>query len=214
MRAKEKGKPIVVSMGDVAASGGYYVAVAADEIYALPSTITGSIGVFIGKFDLEELYRSLGLNFVTNKRGKSADLFSTTRALSGDERRMMQQWVDAFYVQFLDRVAQGRHLSRERVGELAGGRVWSGQQALERGLVDKLGGLRQAIQAAKVRAGIGPEEAVTLDDPGKREVSVAPVLELLPGALRPMSSHTVRAFSLLGAPGTVRAALPFDLEVN
>jgi len=134
--------------------------------------------------------------------------------LSGDERRMMQQWVDAFYVQFLDRVAQGRHLSRERVGELAGGRVWSGQQALERGLVDKLGGLRQAIQAAKVRAGIGPEEAVTLDDPGKREVSVAPVLELLPGALRPMSSHAVRALSLLGAPGTVRAALPFDLEVN
>jgi protease-4 len=214
IRAKEKGKPVVASMGDVAASGGYYVAVAADEIYAEPSTITGSIGVFIGKFDLEELYHSLGLRFVTNKRGKSADLFSSARAMTEEERRMMQQWVDVFYEQFVERVAQGRHLPRERVGELARGRVWSGQQAVERGLIDKLGGLREAIQAAKVRAGIAPEELVVLDDPGKREVSVAPVLQLLPGALRPMSARTVRALSLLGGPGTVRAALPYDLEVN
>jgi protease-4 len=214
VRAKEKGKPVVASMGDSAASGGYYVAVAADEIYAEPSTITGSIGVFIGKFDLEDLYHSLGLKFVTNKRGKSADLFSSTRAMTPEERRMMQAWVDVFYGQFVDRVAQGRHLPRERVEELARGRVWSGQQAIERGLIDKLGGLREAIQAAKVRAGIAPEEQVTLDDPGKRELGVAPVLQLLPGALRPASERAVRALSLLGVPGTLRAALPFDLEVN
>jgi protease IV len=214
VRAKEMGKPVLASMGDVAASGGYYVAVAADEIYAEPSTITGSIGVFIGKFDLEDLYHSLGLRLVTNKRGTSADLFSTTRALTPEERRMMQRWVDTFYAQFVDRVAEGRRLSRERVEELARGRIWSGQQALERGLVDKLGGLREAIQAAKVRAGIAPEDPVLLDDEGKREVSVAPALQLLPGALRPVSTRTLRALSLLGQPGTVRAVLPFDLEVN
>jgi protease-4 len=214
VRAREKGKPVVASMGDVAASGGYYVAVGADEIYAEPSTITGSIGVFVGKFDLEELYQSLGVKLVTNKRGKSADLFSTARALTPEERRMMQGWVDVFYQQFLDRVAQGRRLPRERVDELARGRVWSGQQALERGLVDKLGGLREAIQAAKVRARIAPDAPVLLDDPGKREVSIGPALQLLPGALRPISARALRALSLLGEPGTVRAVLPFDLEVN
>ena len=111
---KEKGKPVVASMGDVAASGGYYVAVAADEIYAEPSTVTGSIGVFAGKFDLEELYRELGLKLTTVKRGKSADLFSTARALTDEERRTLQEWVDAFYGQFVDRVAEGRRLPRER----------------------------------------------------------------------------------------------------
>ncbi|HWE22776.1 MAG TPA: signal peptide peptidase SppA [Myxococcales bacterium] len=214
VRAREKGKPVVASMGDVAASGGYYVAVAADQIYAEPSTITGSIGVFIGKFDLEELYRTLGLKLVTNKRGKSADLFSTARMMTPEERTMMQQWVDASYALFVERVAQGRHMPRERVAELARGRVWSGQQALERGLVDKLGGFRDAIAAAKVRAGIAPDDPVVVDDPGKREVSVAPVLQFLPGALKSISERTVRALSLLGEPGTVRAALPFDLEVN
>jgi protease IV len=211
---KEKRKPVVASMGDVAASGGYYVAAAADEIYAEPSTITGSIGVFVGKFDLEELYRELGLKLVTNKRGKSADVFSTARALSDEERATLQAWVDAFYQEFVDRVAEGRHMARQRVDELGRGRVWTGRQALERGLVDKLGGLREAIQAAKVRAGISPEEPVLLDDEGKREVGFAPALELLPGSLRPLPARVLRALSFLGEPGTLRAVLPFDLEVN
>ena len=211
---KEKGKPVVASMGDVAASGGYYVAVAADEIYAEPSTVTGSIGVFVGKFDLEELYRDLGVKLVTNKRGKSADLFSTARALTDEERRTLQGWVEAFYDQFVDRVAEGRHLPRERVDELGRGRVWTGHQALERGLVDKMGGLREAIEAAKARAGLAPDEPVLLDDQGKREVSFLPALQVLPGSLRPLSARALRALSLLGEPGTLRAVLPFDLEVN
>ena len=211
---KEKGKPVVASMGDVAASGGYYVAVAADEIYAEPSTVTGSIGVFVGKFDLEELYRELGLRLTTIKRGKSADLFSTARALTDEERRTLQEWVDAFYAQFVDRVAEGRRLPRERVDELGRGRVWSGSQALERGLLDKMGGLRDAIASAKARAGIGPDEAVLLDDAGKREVSFLPELQVLPGSLRPLSARALRALALLGEPGTLRAVLPFDLEVN
>jgi len=211
---REKGKPVVASMGDVAASGGYYVAVAADEIYAEPSTVTGSIGVFAGKFDLEELYRELGLKLTTVKRGKSADLFSTARALTDEERRTLQEWVDAFYGQFVDRVAEGRRLPRERVDELGRGRVWSGNQALERGLVDKIGGLREAIAAAKSRAGIAQDEPVLLDDEGKREVSFLPALQVLPGSFRPLSARVLRALSLLGEPGTLRAILPFDLEVN
>jgi len=211
---EEKGKPVVASMGDVAASGGYYVAVAADEIYAEPSTVTGSIGVFVGKFDLEELYRELGLKLTTIKRGKSADLFSTARGLTDEERRTLQEWVDAFYAQFVDRVAEGRHLPRERVDELGRGRVWTGRQALDRGLVDKMGGLREAIQAAKVRAGLAPDEPVSLDDPGKAEVSLFPALQVLPGALRPLPARALRALALLGEPGTLRAVLPFDLEVN
>jgi protease IV len=126
----------------------------------------------------------------------------------------VQDWVDSSYALFVDRVAQGRRLSRERVGELARGRVWSGQQALERGLVDKLGGFSEAIQAAKARAGLASGDDIVLDDPGKREVNVAPVLEFLPGALKSVPERTVRVLSLIGEPGTIRAALPFDLEVN
>ena len=94
-------------------------------------------------------------------------------------KELPQQWVDAFYDQFVDRVADGRHLPRARVDELGRGRVWTGRQALDRGLVDKMGGLRDAIQAAKVRAGIAPDEPVSLDDPGKGEVSFLPGLQVL-----------------------------------
>jgi len=211
---KEKGKPVVASMGDVAASGGYYVAVAADEIFAEPSTVTGSIGVFVGKFDLEELYRDLGIKLVTNKRGNSADLFSTARALTDEEKKTLQAWVDSFYAQFVERVAEGRHMPRERADQLGRGRVWTGRQAQERGLVDKLGGLRDAIASAKARAGIGADEPVLLDDAGKREVSFLPSVQVLPGSLAPLSARALRALSLLGDPGTLRAVLPFDLEVN
>src|SRR5205085_4365779 len=111
---KEKGKPVVASMGDVAASGGYYVAAAADEIVAGASTITGSIGVFVPKFDASELYGKLGLHFETVKRGKSADLFGTTRGLTPEEKQTLQEWVDQFYGQFVERVAQGRGLSKDQ----------------------------------------------------------------------------------------------------
>src|SRR5207302_2485536 len=208
---KEKGKPVVASMGDVAASGGYYVAAAAYEIVAEPSTITGSIGVFIGKFDAEELYGKLGLHLVTTKRGASADLFSSARALTGAERAMMQAWVDAFYDQFVDRVAEGRRMSRDQVDAVGRGRVWTGRQAQERGLVDRLGGLGDAIRIAKARAGIAADEAVQLDDPGKSRVSFGPGLDIVPAALRPIPERTLRALPLLGEPGTLPAVLPLGL---
>jgi protease-4 len=206
----ERGKPVVATMGDVAASGGYYVAVGADEIWAEPSTVTGSIGVFIGKFDLHELYSGLGLNLVTEKRGKSADLFSTARPLSGDERAMLQRWVETFYWQFVDRVAQSRKLSREQVDAIARGRVWSGAQAQQRGLVDKLGGFEDAVRSAAARAHVTGYE---LDDPGRANVGFRPI-RLLPEQVRGVSERTLRAVALVGDPGEMRAALPFDLEVN
>ncbi|MFL5446577.1 MAG: signal peptide peptidase SppA [Myxococcales bacterium] len=211
---EEKKKPVIASMGDVAASGGYYVAVAADRIYAEPSTITGSIGVFIGKFDLHSLYGGLGLTLVTNKRGESADLFSTARPLTDPERQMMQGWVQAFYEQFVDRVAKGRKLSPAQVDALGRGRVWTGAQALERGLVDRMGGLTDALREAKVRSGFGPDEDVAIDDRGRSESRLGPDVELLPAQLREISQGTARVLALVGEPGTLRAALPFDLEVR
>jgi protease-4 len=215
VRARELShKPVIASMGDVAASGGYYVAVAADQIYAEPSTITGSIGVFIGKFDLHSLYSGLGLSLVTNKRGESADLFSTARPMSDPERKMMQGWVDSFYDQFVERVANGRRMSAAQVDAVGRGRVWSGAQALERGLVDRMGGLADALREAKKRAGLGPDDQVAIEDPGRVESRLGPDVQLLPEQLRAVSDRTVRLLSLLGEPGTVRAALPFDVEVQ
>src|SRR5438067_868095 len=155
---KEKGKPVVASMGDVAASGGYYVAVAADEIYAEPSTVTGSIGVFVGHFDASELFDKLGLNLVTLKRGASADLFHPNRSLTDAERRTLQTWVEGFYDDFLDRVAVGRNLTKPEVDDLGKGRVWTGAQALEKKLIDGFGGLDTAIALAMRYANVSDAE--------------------------------------------------------
>ena len=211
---KEKKKPVIASMGDVAASGGYYVAAGADEIWAEPSTVTGSIGVFVGHFDAEELFGKLGLNMTTVKRGKSADLFSPARDLNDTERKTLQSWVDGFYEQFLERVSASRGLSRDEVDAVARGRVWTGAQALERKLVDHLGGLDDAIWAAKKWAALDGE--VEVADEIETTVDVSDfasvgILSALPAGIGP---RALRALQLLGEPGTLRAALPFDLEIR
>ncbi|HEY6910075.1 MAG TPA: signal peptide peptidase SppA [Myxococcales bacterium] len=213
---KEKKKKVVASMGDVAASGGYYVAAGADEIFAGPGTITGSIGVFVGHFDASELFGKLGLSLVTLKRGESADLFNPDRGLTDAERRTLQAWVDDFYATFVDRVAEARGLSREQVDAVGRGRVWTGSQALSRKLVDRLGGFQDALAEAKRLAGLAPDEDVDLDDEIPLEVGFTDfagvsALDAVPMNLGP---RAVRALRLLGEPGTVRAALPFDLEVR
>ena len=211
---KEKKKPVIASMGDVAASGGYYVAAGADEIWAEPSTVTGSIGVFIGHFDAEELFGKLGINMTTVKRGASADLFSPARDLNDTERKTLQTWVDSFYDQFVERVSQARGLSKAQVDAVARGRVWTGAQAQARQLVDHLGGFDDAIWSAKKWANIGGE--VEIDDEIESRVELSDfagpgVLSAVPGNLGP---RAVRALRLLGDPGTLRAALPCDLEVR
>lgn len=159
---KRAGKPVVVSMGGVAASGGYYIAAGADAIWAEPNTITGSIGVFTGKFSTAELYDRLGIGSTVLARGRNATLNSTAEPWDESQRAKMQEMVDETYAQFKEKVAEGRSLTPEEVEAVARGRVWSGKAALDRGLVDHLGGIQEAIADAKERAEI----------PDNREVAI------------------------------------------
>jgi protease-4 len=159
-RARRKGKPVVASMGDVAASGGYLVAAGADAIVAEPSTITGSIGVFAAKPDLGGVLEKLAVHRDASARGDKAQLLSLLRPWGDAERAAVQKQIDAFYGVFLDRVAEGRKLTRAEVEAVAAGRVWTGQQALERRLVDRLGTLADAVELARERAGVPRGEAV------------------------------------------------------
>ena len=156
MQARRAGKPVIASMGDLAASGGYLVSVAADAIVAEPSTLTGSIGVFALKPDISGLLGKIGVAAVILKRGQHADLESFTRRWTGEERKLVEKQVLAFYELFLSRVSEGRRLPREALDRIAGGQVWTGAQALERGLVDQLGSLEDAILLAKEKAGFSP----------------------------------------------------------
>ncbi len=153
-QVQEEGKPVVVSMGGVAASGGYYVSASADAIWAEPNTITGSIGVYSGKFATTELFDQLGVSTTTVARGRNANLRSTSQPWDDVQRARMQATVDATYAQFKDRVAEGRDMSLDEVEAVAQGRVWSGVRAADNGLVDHLGGLQDAIADARRRAGL------------------------------------------------------------
>lgn len=151
-------KPVIVSMGNVAASGGYYIAAAADAIIASPTTITGSIGVFGVMFNAEEgLREKLGITVDVAKTNPSADMGVPFRSLSDAERQFMQKSVDRVYETFVDRVVQGRKLTKEQVEKIASGRVWSGASAIQIGLIDGFGGLQDAIYLAAERADLGQD---------------------------------------------------------
>jgi protease-4 len=145
---REAGKPVVVSMGNVAASGGYWIASLADRIVAEPTTITGSIGVFSLFLNLQDLGDKVGINWDGVKTAEFADIFSATRPKNEAELAVLQKAVDQVYNAFLDRVVEGRELPRDKVAEIAQGRVWSGKAAQSLGLVDELGGLDRAIAIA------------------------------------------------------------------
>ncbi len=158
--AKAK-KPVVVSMSDVAASGGYYISCGANKIIAQPSTITGSIGVVAGKPVVKGLYDWLGLSNEYVLRGKNAGLFRETEKFSDSERQKFQEWINTtYYDQFVPKVAKGRNKNAEYVDSVGQGRVWTGTQAKERGLVDDFGGLDKAIAAAKELAKIPADKGV------------------------------------------------------
>jgi protease IV len=161
-RTREAGKPVVASMGAVAASGGYYVAMAAGEIVANPGTITGSIGVVTGKLVTRELTDRLGLGFDGVRTNANADAWSPRTPFTGEQRALVEAEADLFYADFVARVAQARGLSVEEVDAVARGRVWTGADARERGLVDELGGLRTAVRRAKVLAGLDADADVRL----------------------------------------------------
>jgi len=154
----ENKKPLIVSMSDIAASGGYFIAAPADEIFANPATTTGSIGIYSGKVNLKGLFDKLGIKFQHIKRGENAGMYTSTRGFTEKERERMIYTMEGGYDRFISRVAEGREMTIEEVNEIGRGRVWTGKQGLEKGIVDKLGGLFDAIEAAEKRACIEEDE--------------------------------------------------------
>jgi protease IV len=159
-RIRDAGKPVVVSMGNVAGSGGYYIACPADVIVALPTTITGSIGVFGGKFVVADLLERAGLNTGAVEHGAHARMYSTRRRFTDSERERLAASIDAIYADFVAKVAAGRRRSVTEIEPIARGRVWSGRDAMDRGLVDELGGLRDAVRIARRRADLRDDAPV------------------------------------------------------
>jgi protease-4 len=153
-RVRAAGKPVVASLGAVAASGGYYVAVAADRVFASPGTLTGSIGVVMQLANLEGLLKKVGVEYVVVKSGEYKDIASFARSMSPEERRVLQALLDDVYAQFVTAVAERRGLDRETVLRIGDGRLYSGRQALAVKLVDQLGGLNDAVEAAAKLAGL------------------------------------------------------------
>jgi protease-4 len=204
-------KPVVASMGDLAASGGYLAAAAAETIVAEPATLTGSIGVFVVKPELSGLLAKLGVTRFASARGELAQLESLGKPWTEKERKAVERQIEAFYATFVDRVAEGRRLPKDKVEAVAGGRVWTGRQAMERGLVDRLGSLDDAIAIAIGRAGLKREEisvrraGTGLGDafatgPDLGAGSLARVLDAVP---------EVRVFATLSEMGPV-LALPVE----
>jgi protease-4 len=186
-------KPVVVSMGTYAASGGYYVAASGTRIFANPLTLTGSIGIFYGKADVAELLRKIGVGVEVFKTAPRADGESIFRPFTDDERKELQKKVGQFYDVFLSRVSIGRKLSKAQVHEVGQGRVWTGEQAFQRKLVDELGGLRQAMEYARRLAGLP---------------SYAPVTELPP----PDTTLLGRILGIEGIHDQERAVVPAQLH--
>jgi protease-4 len=183
---RDAGLPVVVSMGTMAGSGGYFIACPADVIVAQPGTLTGSIGVFGGKPVITGLLDKVGLTSDSVERGSHSRMFSPRRGFTDDERATLNEWLDAVYDDFTGKVSQGRGMTREAVHEVARGRVWSGADAAGNGLVDTLGGLRDAVRIARERADLP-------DDAPLRPAVHVPALARLS---TPKSSEDPRAASL------------------
>jgi protease-4 len=166
-----KKKPVVISMSDLAASGGYFIAMTGDPIVAYPNTLTGSIGVIFARMSLHGLYDKIGVNKQMLKRGQYADLDSDYAPLTDDQHQKISGQIDAFYKSFVGRVAEGRKKTFDQIEPLAQGRVWLGAQAKQNGLVDELGGLDRAVELVRQRAHIAASDRITLVPfPGKRSV--------------------------------------------
>ncbi len=162
VRAKEKGKPVVVSMGDTAASGGYYISMPADRIFASPATVTGSIGVFAGKMVIGDALTKLDINRERIAFGDSAGMFSATSDFSPKDVERLTRMINATYAEFTGKAAEGRGKSVEEIHKVAQGRVWSGTDALNVGLVDEMGGFLKALDYTKAKIGLAATDRVSL----------------------------------------------------
>ena len=195
-RARDLGKPVVVSMGNFAASGGYFVAAPADRIVAQPGTLTGSIGVISGKVSLDELWADIGVNWDGVQAGRRAAMWSPNAPFSSDEWDWLQQTLDATYADFTGKVAEGRGLTREQVLAVAKGQIWSGADAKEAGLVDALGGYRTAVALAKDAAGLPAEGEVQLRPfPAPRDPFAALLEDTFGGVESPATLKLLRSLA-------------------
>ncbi len=197
VRARAAGTPVVVSMGDVAASGGYYISMAADEIVTQPGTITGSIGVVTGKPVIEHLLDRAGITTDAVSEGAHGRMFTPIHPFSEDEWAIVNSWLDHIYADFTGKVAAGRGMSGEQVQEVARGRVWTGADAVSNGLADSLGGLAASAAAARRRGGL------PADAPLRLFPRVTPLDQLRPR--ESSEDHAAEAAAALGLPGAVPA---------
>jgi protease-4 len=213
-----KRKPVIVSMGDYAASGGYYVSMGADYVLAQPGTLTGSIGVFSGKFNLRGFYDKLGMSKELLARGKNALIYTEYRAWNEGERARIQSMNRAFYDDFVKRASEGRKKRFDEIDSVAQGRVWTGAEALQHGLIDKLGGFGDAVEVAKQRAGIDRGQDVALVVLPARKGLFETLMERQEeGQLEAALPEDVRAtlqFLALLRDGAPMARLPFDVRVR
>ncbi len=181
VKAKEKGKKVTVSMGTVAASGGYWISADADEIVALPSTLTGSIGVIMGKFEISALSDKLGINWETIKYGENSDIFSVSSPFDEAARARMTVLIDDVYDAFLTRVSEGRGMTKAEVRNVAQGRAWTGAQALDIGLVDELGGLNHALDRTAIMLGKENRKSLNVIQIPRQKSAVEEFIALLEG---------------------------------
>lgn len=215
-------KPIIASMGDVAGSGGYYIAMGADEIFAEPGTITGSIGVVGGKLVLGGLYDKLGVTTEVISRGKNTGLFSSTEAFSPEQQKALSGMLREVYRQFVAKAAQGRKMDVKQLEELAQGRVYTGRMAAEIGLVDRLGTLADAVAAARQAAGIAEDEKVEIlmlprprtffeqlfEDPA----AMTELRSLAPELTAPLLARVALLRRLFAEPALVW--MPFEIQIR
>jgi protease-4 len=214
-QARLGGKPVIASISDVAASGGYYIAVGADQVVAPAGSLTGSIGVYVMRPVLGGLFEKLGIGVQPITRGAHADLLLSSQPLSEASRERLRAEIAGIYELFLRRVATGRSLDPDRVDTLGQGRVWTGAQAVEAGLVDGIGGLRAAVSRAKDKLGIDPSADVALMTFPAPKSMAQQISEALNGLrARTLSElmipETLRALEpwLVGVPEGVPALLP------
>jgi len=223
-RLTREEKPMIVSMANVAASGGYWIAMASDTIVAEPTTLTGSIGIYGGKFNLSGLYEKLGFSRDGVSSAPNADFFSDNRSFTDEERARFRNMIESGYQAFLERVAEARGMTTDEVHAVAQGRVWSGKMALEHGLVDELGGLERAIELAKEKAGFNASDRFELVVyPEKKSIFEALLKSVM--QTRSSTSLPVEAMSpkqlLERSPlleslmsGQTHALMPFQIELK
>jgi protease-4 len=220
-------KPIVASMGDVAGSGGYYISMGADKIVATPGTITGSIGVVGGKMAVRGLFEKVGITTETIERGKNSGLFSSSGKFTESQRKVLINMMEDIYQQFTEKAAKGRNMPLDKLKSLAGGRIYTGRQAKELGLVDMLGTLDDAIDEAKKLAGLEKDAEVKIevlpeptnffetlfgDLDAEKEVRIGQGLERISPEMIEVARRAHRVRAIFKQPAAV--VMPFELEIK